>query len=142
MHFPSRCFVSELTQDLEIIGGIQLETMNSPQVHVDVELHLGFPHYNKMCPYMPNDFIGFWVNSLVPMNKINWGCNEFIGLVNIDYWIASTFCSNALKSRWGFHTIHNPKNYYWSLSYQCFLDSFCHFLDHAVPKNPCVTSIQ
>jgi len=25
-------------------------------------------HYNKRCPYMPSDFIRFWVNSLVLMN--------------------------------------------------------------------------
>jgi hypothetical protein len=26
-------------------------------------------HYNKRCPYMPSDFIGFLMNSLVVMNE-------------------------------------------------------------------------
>jgi hypothetical protein len=41
-------------------------------------------HYNKRCPCMPSDFIGFWVNSLVVMNQDLWRINEFIGLMNKD----------------------------------------------------------
>jgi hypothetical protein len=29
-------------------------------------------HYNKMHPCMPNDFIAFWMNSLVPLNGPSW----------------------------------------------------------------------
>jgi len=52
-------------------------------------------HYNKRCPCISNDFTRCWVNSPVIMNKTLWGGNEFTSLVNRDYWIAPTFCSNV-----------------------------------------------
>jgi hypothetical protein len=36
-----------------------------------------------MCPCSSNVFIGFWVNSLVPLNE--------------DYWTLPTFCTNDRK---------------------------------------------
>jgi hypothetical protein len=39
-------------------------------------------HYNKRCPYMPSDFTGFWVNSLVVVNRDQWKSSEFTNLMN------------------------------------------------------------
>ncbi len=55
-------------------------------------------HYNKRCPCISNYFIRCWVNSLVIMNETLWGGNEFISLVNRDYWLAPTFCSSVCLS--------------------------------------------
>jgi hypothetical protein len=41
-------------------------------------------HYNKKCPCTPNEFTGFWVNSLVIVNGDQWKNNEFSGRVNGD----------------------------------------------------------
>jgi hypothetical protein len=39
-------------------------------------------HYNKMCLSTQSDFIRFWVNSLIVMNKDYEKNSEFIDLVN------------------------------------------------------------
>jgi hypothetical protein len=38
-------------------------------------------YYNKMHPCMSSDFIRFWVNSLVLMNRTQWGCSELSSLM-------------------------------------------------------------
>jgi len=38
-------------------------------------------HYNKRCPYTPSDFIKFWMNSLIIVNKDQWKNSEFTGLL-------------------------------------------------------------
>jgi hypothetical protein len=64
-------------------------------MHVIIIIHKNFSvkvglntkltqHYNKRCPCTPSDFIGFWMNSLVVMNKDQWRSSEFTGLVNGD----------------------------------------------------------
>jgi hypothetical protein len=35
-------------------------------------------HYNKMCPYMPSDFIGFWMNSLVVVGTNEEAMNSLV----------------------------------------------------------------
>jgi len=59
---------------------------------------LKWNHYNKRCPCMPSDFIRFWVNSLVVINKDQWRSSEFTSLVNEDYWTTPTFCNSEWKS--------------------------------------------
>jgi hypothetical protein len=41
-------------------------------------------YYNKKCLFTLSDFIKFWVNSLITMNKDQWKNSEFSGLVNKD----------------------------------------------------------
>jgi hypothetical protein len=52
-------------------------------------------HHNKSCPSTPNDFTGFWVNTLFIVNGDQCRSSEFTGLVNEDYWTTPTFCGNV-----------------------------------------------
>ncbi len=41
-----------------------------------------YSYYHKMCPYTSSDFTKFWVNSLISVNGIYWGYNEFNSPLN------------------------------------------------------------